>query len=210
MRNPWLDIPLNEYEEHMSLPAVDQAGLLAEEFGRALHKYAPKSVAIIGCAGGNGFERIDPQITKRVVAIDINPNYVAAVRERFGGPPLRLETCVADIEGLWFSVSPVELVYVALLLEYVDVARTVERIADVCSPGGILVTLIQLPSTTRTAVTQSPFSSVQSLVGAFQPVSPEELNTVAALAGFRLLDGNEVTSSPGKRFVVQTFRREAQ
>ena len=30
MSNPWLSIPLEDYEGHMSLPAVGQAQMLAE------------------------------------------------------------------------------------------------------------------------------------------------------------------------------------
>jgi hypothetical protein len=54
MRNPWLDIPLTDYEGHMSLPSVDQARFLADRFGELVERYTPKSIAIIGCAGGNG------------------------------------------------------------------------------------------------------------------------------------------------------------
>ncbi len=32
MSNPWLDIPLAEYEGHMSLPTIDQADMLAAQF----------------------------------------------------------------------------------------------------------------------------------------------------------------------------------
>jgi len=77
MRNPWLDIPLADYEDHMALAEVAQAQLLAGFFGEALREYSPQSVAVIGCAGGNGFEKIDPGITKRVAGIDINPDYIA-------------------------------------------------------------------------------------------------------------------------------------
>ena len=76
MRNPWFDIPLAEYEGHMSLPEVAQAQLLGNVFEGMLKKYIPKSVAIIGCAGGNGLERISTDITNRVVAVDLNALYV--------------------------------------------------------------------------------------------------------------------------------------
>jgi hypothetical protein len=35
MSNPWLNIPLADYEGHMSLPAVGQAQMIAEQFARA-------------------------------------------------------------------------------------------------------------------------------------------------------------------------------
>src|SRR5438309_637460 len=52
MGNPWLQIPLTDYEGHMSLPYVAQADLLADLFGLALQRHLPDSVAVLGCAGG--------------------------------------------------------------------------------------------------------------------------------------------------------------
>jgi len=39
MKNPWLDIPLADYEGHMALPNVGQAQLLSDVFASALSKY---------------------------------------------------------------------------------------------------------------------------------------------------------------------------
>ena len=80
MTNPWLGIPLSDYEAHMALPEVAQAKLLADVFHSVLAARRPSSVAVIGCAGGNGFDRIDTSITKRVVGVDINPEYVDVKR----------------------------------------------------------------------------------------------------------------------------------
>jgi hypothetical protein len=56
MNNPWLSIPLEEYEGHMALPDLGQAKMLSNEFEELLRTYSPVSAALIGCAGGNGFE----------------------------------------------------------------------------------------------------------------------------------------------------------
>ncbi len=58
MRNSWLDIPLADYESHMALPYVAQAQLLSDLFAEALQELSPESVALLGCAGGNGFEAL--------------------------------------------------------------------------------------------------------------------------------------------------------
>ena len=56
--SPWLDIPLEDYEGHMALPEIAPARMLADELESAVRQHAPSSVAIIGCSGGNGFERL--------------------------------------------------------------------------------------------------------------------------------------------------------
>ena len=41
MRNPWLDIPLSDYEGHMALPQVDQARVLADQLAAVLALHRP-------------------------------------------------------------------------------------------------------------------------------------------------------------------------
>ena len=50
-RSPWLDIPLADYEGHMSLPEVGQARLLADLLAAAIDRHALRSIAVLGCAG---------------------------------------------------------------------------------------------------------------------------------------------------------------
>jgi hypothetical protein len=84
MNSPWLDVPLADYEGHMALPGIEQAQLLSDIFSGVLEQYSPRSVAVIGCAGGNGFERISSGIS-RVVGVDLNPQFIAETETRFGG-----------------------------------------------------------------------------------------------------------------------------
>jgi hypothetical protein len=65
--NPWLTIPLADYEAHMALPQVGQAQLLADLFAAELRERSPSSVAVLGCAGGNGFEHAPAAL--RVVGV---------------------------------------------------------------------------------------------------------------------------------------------
>ncbi|MFY9641288.1 MAG: hypothetical protein WA384_03865 [Rhodomicrobium sp.] len=47
MMNPWLEIPLKDYEAHVSLPEVAQAACLADTLDRLVRDHAPESVAVI-------------------------------------------------------------------------------------------------------------------------------------------------------------------
>lgn len=131
--NPWSQIPLDEYEAHMAMPSVGQAALLAEVLAEAVLDVAARSVAVLGCAGGNGFERLLGTGVERVVGIDINAGYVERARERFSSSLPGLECLVGDIEHDDFAFAPVDLVFAGLIFEYVDLhralanARTVRR-----------------------------------------------------------------------------------
>lgn len=206
MANPWFKVPLLDYEAHMSMPQVAQAAMLAEVFADLLKAYSPRSVAVIGCAGGNGFERISPEVTTRVVGIDINPAYVGVCGARFDGRIPELELVVGDIENDEFSFAPVDLVYAALVLEYVDVAAALTHILPMLVPGGTLGTVVQLPGFTALTVTPSPFVRVQALRDIMHFVSPTALQSVAEKEGFEQARSRLVSTRAGKEFQVQTFQ----
>lgn len=205
MTDPWLKLPLAEYEAHMSLPEVAQAALLGNVFAELLKAYAPCSVAVLGCAGGNGLERISPELTKRVVGVDLNAAYVGACRARFEDRIPGLELHVNDIEKDGLAFAPVELVYAALIFEYVDVGIAMQRIRPMLLAGGTLATVVQLPSSNAAAVTPSPFERVQAFSPVMRLVSAEELQALAAAQGLEQTGSRLVLSRVGKEFRVQTF-----
>ena len=57
MSNPWLSIPLEDYEGHMGPEGVRQLAALAELFKCALDRCRPESVAVLGVAGGKAWSK---------------------------------------------------------------------------------------------------------------------------------------------------------
>jgi hypothetical protein len=51
MSNPWLGLPLGDYEGHMQSPGVGQLAVLSDLFREVLTMRSPQSVAILGIAG---------------------------------------------------------------------------------------------------------------------------------------------------------------
>jgi ubiquinone/menaquinone biosynthesis C-methylase UbiE len=205
LKNPWLDIPLADYEGHMALPDVEQTRLLSDIFAGALHTFAPRSVAVLGCAGGNGFDRVAGTVTDRVVGVDINPDYIRQARRRYEDRIPRLELIVADVERDACVFAPVDLVFAGLLFEYVDADAVLGRIRAMLSPGGTLVTVVQLPSAAIPEITPSPFASLGALSPVMHLVAPETLTKFAAARGFREIMANCVRAAGGKEFRVQEF-----
>src|SRR5665213_533662 len=145
MGSPWQEIPLLDYEAHMSLPSVGQAQMLADQLAQLIERYTPSSVAIIGCAGGNGLERIDSARVERVVAVDINPEYIAAAELRYADRLANLDLLCADVQSELLRLDPVDLIYAALVFEYVDISATFATLKRNLRPGGTLAVLLQLP-----------------------------------------------------------------
>lgn len=203
MRNPWLEVPLADYEAHMALPQVGQAQMLAETLSSNIEKFAPRSVAILGCAGGNGFEQI-PASVERVVGIDINPAYIEQAQVRSREWERQPELFVGDVQRDGFAFAPVGLLFAGLLFEYVDVASVLERSRSMLCHGGTLVTVLQLPN--EATVSPSPYATVGTLASIFSFVPPDEFRQLAGDAGYQPLGAKTVKAKSGKKFHVQSFR----
>ena len=206
MRTPWLDLPLADYEQHMALPQVGQAKLIADQLRALLASYRPASVAIVGCAGGNGFDQVAAAGVARVVGVDINPEYLAAAARRYGATVPGLELHAADIESCAAIFEPVDFVYAALLFEYVEGLRAMSTLKRHCRADGVLATLLQLPHESMAVVSPSPYVSLQSLAPVMRLVSPAALRAHAEAAGFRHEVTTTVASPAGKQFALQVFR----
>jgi SAM-dependent methyltransferase len=206
--NPWLEIPLEDYEAHMSLPAIDQAALITRQLGDLLVERAPTSVAVIGCAGGNGFERLIQPGISRVVGVDINAQYIDAVRQRYAVSIEGLQLVVADIQSQAPLFDPVDLIYAALVLEYVDVPAALRTLRRHCRSTGLLATLTQLPNQSQGPVSPSPYKSLEKLRPAMRLVANEHLVCEAMRAGFSLhREQPKVVATPaGKQFALHTFQ----
>jgi len=210
MHSPWLTIPLEDYEAHMSLPAVGQAQMLAEQLGKLVAQHAPTSVAIIGCAGGNGLDRLESTCVERVVAIDINPEYIAVCRRRFAKRLANIELHCADVESSQLRFEPVALIYAALIFEYADVVATLTTLRRNLRPDGTLAVLLQLTHADQRAITPTEYRSVSALARAFKLVAPADLRAAASLAGFEFDNSSRIDLRSGKQFLLQTFKSTRQ
>lgn len=204
VESPWLTIPIEDYEAHMALPGIGQARMLAEELARAVSQISARSIALVGCSGGNGIATL-PASVRRIVAIDINPTYVETLRGRFGGRSALLELFVADIQKGAPPCRPVDLVFAGMIFEYVDVAATMTALRGLCAPQGMMAAVIQLPSESGQFVSRSPFTSLQPLESGARTCSRQELERHAHGAGFRSSEARTITSTGGKLFDVLYF-----
>jgi hypothetical protein len=205
MRSPWLDIPLADYEGHMALPGVGQAEMLATQFARLLAAWTPQSAAVIGCAGGNGFDRVRVAVTKRLVGIDINPQYIQELAYRYAAKIPGLELYVRDIQEPLGAIKPVQLIYAALVMEYVEPVAALRNLGALCDPDAILATVLQLPAHAP-LIADSPFSRLQQLAPAIHLVAPEQLAAEAEAQGFALQATRQLSLSSGKAFALQLYR----
>jgi hypothetical protein len=186
MDQPWLQVTLRDYEGHMGAAGVDQLAPLGDLFAEALAFCRPRSVAIVGIAGGNGLHHIDPRTVARVVGIDINPDYLRTVRSRF--PDLKqLELHLSDMFKDRPRFEPVDMVHVALLFEHTGLSVCLENCISLVSPGGHFVCVLQLLSAAQSAAQSTAFPSIQRLKDHFALIDPASLSSTVQRNGFSLL-----------------------
>jgi SAM-dependent methyltransferase len=207
MTNPWLDIPEADYVGHMSSPAVDQRPALNRLLADVLHRARPASVLIAGCSTGNGLEHVNPQVTRRVSAVDVNPRYLRRLAEKFPDPAFELDIRCADLNDAAFDAGAFDLIHAALVLEYVDWRPLIERLVRALTSHGILSVVLQRPSSSTPAVTPTEFSSLRLLEPLFHFVDPDELVAAADDVGLTI-EHRRIDPLPGgKAFEVLRFVR---
>ncbi len=128
--HPWLHIPAADYEGHMGPAGVDQLAPLSRSFADVYRRLLPPRVAVLGCATGNGFEHVDLAVTRRLVGVDIHPEYLALARRRHARLAPVLELLCRPAETCDLGAGSLDLVFAGLFFEYVDPAPMLDRIAQ--------------------------------------------------------------------------------
>lgn len=117
--NPWKNISLSDYENHMALESVQQLQALNEIMKNQFYTYDIDSIMILGVAGGNGLEHIDCKKIEKVYGVDINQNYLQECKTRYAQLGETFETICMDLMRDDIQLPYVELVVANLLIEYI-------------------------------------------------------------------------------------------
>ena len=119
MKNPWEEIPLTDYENHMNLGSVMQLQAMNEMMKGQFDAYPVTSVMIFGIAGGNGLEHIQKGKFKKVYGIDVNASYLKEVVQRYPELDGLLECLRIDLTDEADQLPKAEMVIANLLIEYI-------------------------------------------------------------------------------------------
>ena len=119
MNNPWKDISLSDYENHMSLDSVRQLQVLNQAMKEQLVLYPVTSAMILGVAGGNGLEHVDNSKYEKVYGVDINPSYLKKTEERYAYLSDVLECLCIDLITETDRLPKADLLVANLLIEYI-------------------------------------------------------------------------------------------
>ena len=129
MNNPWEEISLNDYENHMSLDSVKQLQAMNSIMKAQFEAYPVSTAMVLGVAGGNGLEHVSRDKFRTVYGVDINGDYLRAVSERYVDLADVLKCLKIDLINDADQLPEAQLLIANLLIEYIgyDVFQSVIR-----------------------------------------------------------------------------------
>lgn len=155
MPNPWNEIKLSDYENHMSLGSVMQLQTLNSFMKDQFEAFPVDTATVLGVAGGNGLEHIDTDKYQTVYGIDINEDYLKEVYKRHKDKEKVLRCLQLDIVNEADRLPHADLVIANLLIEYIGCdafRKALEKIAP-----KFVSAVIQINTDTKEWVSDSPY-----------------------------------------------------
>jgi hypothetical protein len=202
--NPWLEVPLDDYERHMNHNAVGQLPLLNSLTKKYLMLHKPRVCLFMGVAGGNGLEHIDNRISNQVFGIDINQAYLDSCNQRFKNIINNLNLLNLDLTKTKESICRADFIWAALILEYAGISNCFEFAKNNMTKGGHFIVTIQSNNKLK-AVSPSGFDSVMKLGSISEEVDPETLFGIAIKLEFELISKEQNNLPNGKLFLTYDF-----
>lgn len=202
--NPWLQIPWQDYENHMQ--EVGQLQALSEITRESLQEYQPRSFALLGCATGNGLEHVNPVVTSGIYAVDINPEFLTLTNQRFAPSLPDLQTRCMDVEKQKPDFSGINLMFCGLLLEYVNPEITLQNIVPTLAPGGTLIMILQ-QSTQDNFVSKTRYKSLESLSSIAQVTQENEIHALCLQLNLHLHNRRILPLQNSKSFCILHYRK---
>jgi SAM-dependent methyltransferase len=203
--NPWLHIPSQDYEAHMT--EIGQAAVLREIFLRVYSDSSPRRLLVLGCTTGSNLELVDSSVTETIVGIDINGDYIDVARKRLDGRHRGLKLLCADVLAAELPASEFDLIHAALLFEYVDPTSLFRRIATWLADDGVCSTVTQNPASGVASVSKTAYESLLLLDGHMSLYPADEIEAFARQAGLWRISSRDVPLAFGKSFSVAMFKK---
>jgi len=203
MKNPWTNIPIEEYEKHMS--EVGQLQLFNSAFKHYFDLYHPKDIIVLGATAGNGFENIKHK-TDSITAIDINNDYLLELKKRF--PDLaHLSIICGDIQHLKSNNLSSDFIYAALIFEYVDLCKTILNIRNWLKNEGKLITVLQMPNENISTVSPTKFKSIEQLSEKMKLIDITYFEEVMNENNLKKEESKIITLQSSKQFYISVHSK---
>ncbi|MCH4201175.1 MAG: methyltransferase domain-containing protein [Clostridium tyrobutyricum] len=207
MNNPWKEINLKIYEEHMSSEDVYQLQTLNEITKEQLNDNPHMYVGIFGVAGGNGLDNVDILNTKKVYAIDINKSYLDICKERYKNMGNTLEIVCKDLTDDDFKLPYSNLIICNLIIEYIGEKKFVSIINKNKININIVSCVIQKNNDNSFVSNSKLTSYFEPILSIHHDISENKLKKLFSDIQFNCIKYKEYMLPNGKKFIRMDFKR---
>lgn len=200
MRNPWINIKLNDYENHMKLESVNQLQVMNEIMWGQFNDYDISTVMVLGVAGGNGLNHIKTDKFNKVYGVDVNGEYLRECVSRF--PQLKdvLVPIKADLQADICTLPKSDMIIANLLIEYIGYENFQRVIKHVNSR--YISCVIQV-NTDDGFVSDSPYLKVfDHLNDVHHQITEHELGLAVNTTGYKIIFKKEF-ALPNKKKLLR-------
>ncbi|MBO5484901.1 MAG: methyltransferase type 11 [Lachnospiraceae bacterium] len=205
MKNPWEEIKLSDYENHMKRDSVMQLQALNVMMKKQFNQYQIETVAVLGIAGGNGLEHIDTKKIQKVYGVDINKEYLKECTVRYKNLNGILECICTDLTFKNSTIPHADMVIANLLIEYIgyDCFRNV-----IMQISPIYVSCIIQINTDDSFVSDSSYIHVfDRLNQVHHQMQEDELIFTMRSIDYYLIEKIEQSLPNGKKLIQLDFKR---
>lgn len=206
MGNPWKDISLSDYENHMSQDTVKQLQSMNRTMKHQLDDYDISTLMILGVAGGNGLEHVNTEKHCVVYGVDINDSYLREVENRYPNLKGILHCLNIDLISEYDELPETQLLIANLLIEYIGY-KAFGRVV-VQTRAKYVSCVIQINNSEKEWVSDSPYIHVfDDLDRVYCPMEEIKVSEVMNSLGYQKILQTSDLLPNGKSLVRLDFQR---
>ena len=204
MSNPWEEISLNDYENHMSLDSVKQLQIMNSIMKEQFEDYPVSTAMVLGVAGGNGLEHVSRDKYRTVYGVDINEDYLRIVSERYAHLSDVLKCLKIDLINDADQLPGAQLLIANLLIEYIGY-DAFQRVVCKVNPEYVSC-LIQINVDDKQWVSDSPYlHAFDGLDEVHHQMDEKSLLTKMQEIGYKDILQARIPLPNGKAFIRMDF-----
>lgn len=205
MKNPWEEISLADYENHMKLASVMQLQAMNEMMKNQFNSYPVSSVMILGVAGGNGLGHISKDKFSKVYGVDVNAAYLKEVIRRYPDLEGVLECLCINLLNESDKLPQADMIIANLLIEYIGYSCFQKAIR--CANPKYVSCIIQI-NAENSWVSNSPYLHVfDGLEQVHHQMEEKALENAMIEIGYHAINMLEHMLPNGKKLVQLDFER---
>ena len=206
MNNPWKDISLSDYENHMAMDSVQQLQAMNQMMKGQLNQYEVQSAMILGIAGGNGLEHVDTEKLNKVYGVDINQEYLTITKKRYENLSDTLDCLCIDLASEAEKLPQADMLIANLLIEYIGY-ECFKKVVTVTKP--VYVSCIIQVNVDDSFVSESPYlHAFDGLVTVHHQMAKQELQNSMNEIDYHLIQVLESRLPNGKKLVQFDFYKQ--